>query len=142
MEMRLKSRNLDPEKAAEYRLLQQVVGELQAKAPRSMLDAFAKKCGFEARHEDEGIADTRERLLKAWEEAVDSGLPVRDGHLLSVREMRARRARMPAHAPAALLRAADFLAAVKTRAVYRAELPLQGLPAWGKRARSQRQVKS
>ena len=92
MEMRLKSTNLDPEKAAEYRFLQQVVGELQAKAPRSMLDAFAKKCGFKPRHAGERIADTRERLLKAWEEAVGSGLPVRDEHLLCVREMHARKA--------------------------------------------------
>ena len=76
LEMRLKSTNLDPEKAAEYRFLQQVVGELHAKAPRSVLDAFAKKCGFTARHHGDRIADTRERLLKAWEEAVDSGLPV------------------------------------------------------------------
>ena len=37
LEMRLKSTHLDPEKAAEYRFLQQVVGELQTNAPRSCL---------------------------------------------------------------------------------------------------------
>ena len=38
---------------------------------------------------------------------------------------------MLAHAPAALLRAADFLAAVKPHAIYRAELPSRGVPARG-----------
>ena len=84
--MRLKSTNLDPGKAAECRLLLEVVGTLKANAPRSMLDAFAKKCGFKPRHAGERIADMTEMLLKAWEEAMGSGLPVRDVHLLCVRE--------------------------------------------------------
>ena len=134
LEMRLKSTGLGPEKAAEYRFLRQVGGEFCRAHTLEKLRAFAMKCGFMPRLHGERIDDMRERLFKAWQEAVDSGLPVRDGHLLCVREMHARRVRMPAHAPAALLRAADFLAAVKTVAIYKAELPLQALPAWSKRA--------
>ena len=120
LEMRLKSTGLGPEKAAEYRFLRQVGGEFCRAHTLEKLRAFAMKCGFMPRLHGERIDDMRERLLKAWQEAVDSGLPVRDGHLLCVREMHARRVRMPAHAPAALLRAADFLAAVKAGAIYRA----------------------
>ena len=66
--------------------------------------------------------------------AVDSGLPVRDGHLLSVREMHARRVRMPAHAPDTLVSTARFLDGVKKHTQYRQELPQQGLREWRKRA--------
>ena len=61
----MKSINLDPGKAAECRLLLEVVGTLKANAPRSMLDAFARKCGFKPRRNGERIADARERLLLA-----------------------------------------------------------------------------
>ena len=74
LEMRLKSTNLDPGKAAECLLLLQVVGTLKANAPRSTLRAFAKTCGFNPRRNGERLADSRERLLKAWEEAVGSFL--------------------------------------------------------------------
>ena len=96
--------------------------------------AVADKCGFQRRLIGEDVHAMRKRLLAELEKAVDSGLPVPDGHLLSVREMHARRKWMPANAPPTLISAVDFLRKVKTAALYGAELPLQEIQEWGKRA--------
>ena len=64
LEMRLRSENLDPDKATEYRFLQQVGREFCLAGTREKLHVFADKCGFKrCLFASGGVEPKGERLL-------------------------------------------------------------------------------